>query len=153
MSKKSVKMGNEILINKSDTSSRLELSYADGGIRAGFPSPAQDYIESGIDLNRELVRHPASTFYGRVVGDSMIEAGVFDGDILVIDKSLEAVAGDMVVCFINGEFTLKYLEIENNTLYLCPANKEYPRIEISSESQFQIWGVVTYTIKKRNKRI
>jgi len=77
------------------------------GIHAGFPSPAQDYLESFIDLNKELVRHPVSTFFGKVVGDSMIDAGVEEGDILVIDKSLEPSEGDMAVCFIDGEFALK----------------------------------------------
>lgn len=150
---KTVKMANEIELNPSDTGSELELSYADGGIRAGFPSPAQDYVESGIDLNHELIRHPASTFYGRAIGDSMIEAGITEGDILVIDKSLEPQNGDMAVCFINGEFTLKFIEIDEGKLFLQPANKAYSRIEVTPESQFQIWGIVTYTIKKRNKRI
>lgn len=84
---------------------------AEDGIHAGFPSPAQDYMNKCIDLNAELVRHPAATFYGRVVGDSMIDAGVEEGDILVIDKALNAQEGDMAVCFIDGEFTLKYIGI------------------------------------------
>ena len=82
------------------------------GIHAGFPSPAQDYMNPCIDLNKELVRHPAATFYGRVVGDSMVDAGVEEGDILVIDKSIEAMEGDMCVCFVDGEFTLKYLSFQ-----------------------------------------
>ena len=146
-------MGSEIEIKTSDTSSELELSYVDGGIHAGFPSPAQDYVESGIDLNHELIRHPASTFYGRAIGDSMIDAGICEGDLLVIDKSLEPQNGDMAVCFINGEFTLKFIEFAEGKLYLQPANKQYERIEITPDSQFQIWGIVTYTIKKRNKRV
>ena len=98
-------------IHPSDQSLELSLPYADGGIKAGFPSPAQDYIESAIDLNKELIKHPASTFYGRVKGDSMIDANVHDGDILVIDKSLELQNGDMAVCFIDGEFTIKYIKL------------------------------------------
>lgn len=86
---------------------------AEEGIHAGFPSPAENYMTGGIDLNRELVRHPAATFYARVVGDSMIGAGVSEGDILVIDRSLEAREGDMAVCFIDGEFTLKYLSFSD----------------------------------------
>lgn len=146
-------MANEIDIFDTDLSTELTLGYADGGIRAGFPSPAQDYMEHGIDLNRELIKHPSSTFYGRVVGDSMIDAGISEGDILVIDKSLSPQNGDLAVCFVNGEFTLKYIEVDGDHAFLCPANKDYPRIEVSADSQFQVWGVVTYTIKKRNNRI
>ena len=101
-----------------------------------------------IDLNKELVRHPAATFYGRVSGDSMIDAGVEEGDILVIDKSLEARDGDMAVCFIDGEFALKYIKFREGGLSLLPANDKYPAIEVSEGSDFIMWGVVTYVIKK-----
>ena len=121
---------------------------AQDGIHAGFPSPATDYMTQAIDLNRELVRHPAATFYGRVVGDSMIDAGVEEGDILVIDKSLDAQDGDMAVCFVDGEFTLKYLKFRNQCLFLVPANENYPEIEITEGVDFRMWGVVTYVIKK-----
>lgn len=123
-------------------------------IHAGFPSPATDYMTQAIDLNKELVRHPAATFYGRVVGDSMIDAGVEEGDILVIDKSLEPQDGDMAVCFIDGEFTLKYLRFTLETgsgmkkLTLVPANDRYPSIEVDEGADFKMWGVVTYVIKK-----
>jgi DNA polymerase V len=121
---------------------------AQEGIHAGFPSPANDYMTQAIDLNRELVRHPAATFYGRVVGDSMIEAGVEEGDILVIDKSLDAQDGDMAVCFVDGEFTLKYLRVHDGGISLVPANEKYPVIEIREGTDFKMWGVVTYVIKK-----
>lgn len=121
---------------------------AHDGIHAGFPSPATDYMIQAIDLNKELVRHPAATFYGRVVGDSMIDAGVEEGDILVIDKALDAKDGDMAVCFVDGEFTLKYLRFRENGLTLVPANPRYPSIEIDEGSDFMMWGVVTYVIKK-----
>ena len=121
---------------------------AHDGIHAGFPSPATDYMTQAIDLNKELVRHPAATFYGRVVGDSMIDAGVEEGDILVIDKALDAKDGDMAVCFVDGEFTLKYLRFGENGLTLLPANPRYPSIEIDEGSDFMMWGVVTYVIKK-----
>ena len=121
---------------------------AQDGIHAGFPSPATDYMTQAIDLNKELVRHPAATFYGRVVGDSMIDAGVDEGDILVIDKALEARDGDMAVCFVDGEFTLKYLHIHENGIVLKPANTKYPEIEITEGVDFKMWGVVTYIIKK-----
>lgn len=121
---------------------------AQDGIHAGFPSPATDYMTQAIDLNKELVRHPAATFYGRVVGDSMIDAGVEEGDILVIDKSLEPHDGDMAVCFVDGEFTLKHLRFHEGGLTLEPANKRYPSIEVGEGSDFIMWGVVTYVIKK-----
>ncbi|MCM1501618.1 MAG: translesion error-prone DNA polymerase V autoproteolytic subunit [Bacteroidales bacterium] len=118
------------------------------GIHAGFPSPAQGYMDQFIDLNRELVRHPSATFYGRVVGDSMIDAGVEEGDVLVIDKAIEARDGDMAVCFVDGEFTLKYLSFGEGFLRLVPANKAYPEIKITEVNDFTVWGVVTYVIKK-----
>ena len=121
---------------------------AQDGIHAGFPSPATDYMTQAIDLNKELVSHPAATFYGRVVGDSMIDAGVDEGDILVIDKSLEPQDGDMAVCFVDGEFTLKHLHFHGGGLTLRPANPRYPEIEISEGVDFKMWGVVTYVIKK-----
>lgn len=121
---------------------------AQDGIHAGFPSPATDYMTQAIDLNKELVRHPAATFYGRVVGDSMIDAGVDEGDILVIDKALDAKDGDMTVCFVDGEFTLKYLRVKEEGIVLEPANKLYPSIEIKEGMDFIMWGVVTYVIKK-----
>lgn len=127
---------------------------AQSEIHAGFPSPASDYMTRAIDLNKELVRHPAATFYGRVVGDSMIDAGVNEGDILVIDKSLEPRSGDMAVCFIDGEFTLKYLQFDagkasrKTAVRLVPANERYPVIEVGEGSDFIIWGIVTHVIKK-----
>ena len=121
---------------------------AQDGIHAGFPSPATDYMTQAIDLNKELVKHPAATFYGRVVGDSMIDAGVDEGDILVIDKALEPKDGDMAVCFVDGEFTLKYLSMRSGRLVLKPANPRYHQIEITEGMDFKMWGVVTYIIKK-----
>ena len=121
---------------------------AQEGIHAGFPAPATDYMTQAIDLNKELVKHPAATFYGRVVGDSMIDAGIEEGDILVIDKSLEAQDGDMAVCFVDGDFTLKYLRFHEGGLTLVPANDRYPSIEIGEGSDFIMWGVVTYVIKR-----
>lgn len=121
---------------------------AQDGIHAGFPSPATDYMTQAIDLNRELVKHPAATFYGRVVGDSMIDAGVEEGDILVIDRALEPQEGDMAVCFVDGEFTLKHLHFHGEALTLVPANEKYPAIEVDEGVDFKMWGVVTYVIKK-----
>ena len=142
----------EVDIFNIDDDSKLRLQFADGGIHAGFPSPAQDYIESGIDLNKELVRHKASTFYGRVVGDSMTEAGIEEGDIIVIDKSLDARDGDLVVCYLDGEFAIKYLHIDGGDVVLVAGNKAYAPIRLSQSDDFRVWGVVTYIIKKMNTR-
>lgn len=121
-------------------------------ICAGFPSPAQDYVEGGIDLNRELVKNPAATFFGRVKGDSMTGAGIDDGDLIVIDKSLEASEGDIAVCFLDGEFTLKRIHIDRDVLWLMPENPKYKKIKVTADQNFKVWGVVTYSIKGiRNK--
>ena len=125
----------------------LVLPVADGGIRAGFPSPAQDYLEGGIDLNKELVKNPSSTFFGRVSGDSMAGAGIEDGDLIVIDKSISASEGDIAVCFVDGEFTLKRIHIENDFVWLVPENPKYRRIKVTPDQNFMVWGVVTYSIK------
>ncbi len=136
-----------------NTSSSLELPLMEGGIAAGFPSPAQDYIDLKIDLNKELIANPSSTFYGRVKGTSMKDAGIEDGDILVIDKSLEPRDGDTAVCFIDGEFTLKYIKIEPDAVYLVPANSKFQPIKVTEDNNFCIWGVVTYSIKNhKNKK-
>jgi DNA polymerase V len=117
-------------------------------ISAGFPSPADDYVEAGIDLNRELIRNQGSTFFGRVKGSSMADAGISDGDVLVIDKSLEPYTGAVAVCFVDGEFTVKRIRIDKDVVYLVPENKEYMPIKITGENDFMVWGIVTYVIKK-----
>ncbi len=139
-------------IHSIDISTSLPLQYADEGIRAGFPSPAQDYMEQAIDLNKEIVKHPASTFYGRVVGDSMRDEGIEEGDILVIDKSLELMDDDLAVCFIDGEFTVKRVRLETDAAWLVPANPDYPKIKVTADNDFIVWGIVTYTIKKNRRK-
>lgn len=141
-----------IEIHNIDISTSLPLQYADEGIRAGFPSPAQDYMEQAIDLNKEIVKHPASTFYGRVVGDSMRDEGIEEGDILVIDKSLELIDNDLAVCFIDGEFTVKRVRLETDAAWLVPSNPDYPLIKVTKENEFIVWGIVTYTIKKNRRK-
>ncbi|NMA75410.1 MAG: translesion error-prone DNA polymerase V autoproteolytic subunit [Bacteroidales bacterium] len=138
----------DIEIYRAETAVDLALPVADEGIKAGFPSPAQDFMDLAIDLNEELVKHPSSTFYGRVKGDSMMDAGISDGDLLVIDKSLEPHDGDMAVCFVDGEFTLKYIKLEEKVIWLIPANKHYKPIKVTEDNDFLIWGIVTYSIKK-----
>lgn len=143
-----------LIMYSADLSKELALTFADGGIRAGFPSPAQDYMGESIDLNRELVRHPATTFYARAVGDSMKGCGIDDGDLLVIDKSIEPRDGDIVVAFIDGDFTLKKvkLEPEGSCLWLMPANEDYPPIKVTEDNHFIVWGVLTYNIKRQLRR-
>ena len=135
---------------KSDTNSILPLPYADMGVKAGFPSPAQDYLTDYSDLNKEIIKNPDTTFYARVEGKSMIDAGIFDGDLIVVDKSLEVQNGNLVVAFINGEFTLKQYKTDpkGNCAWLVPANKEFPPIKVTPYDNFMVWGVVTYCIKK-----
>jgi len=135
-----------------DITTEQALPLVDSGISAGFPSPAQDYIDLSLDLNKELISNPSSTFFGRVRGESMKDAGILDGDILVIDKSLEPQDGDTAVCFIDGEFTLKYIRIEKDAVYLVPANELFQPIRVTEENNFCIWGIVTYSIKNHKHR-
>ena len=118
------------------------------GISAGFPSPADDFKEVRISLDRELVKNQESTFYARVSGDSMIEAGLDDGDLIIIDRSLNPENGKIAVCFIDGEFTVKKIKKEKNKVFLIPQNKKYKPIEIKEGNELIIWGIVEYVIKK-----
>lgn len=118
------------------------------GISAGFPSPADDFKEIRISLDKELVKNSESTFYARVSGDSMIGAGLDDGDLLVIDRSLDPKNGKIAVCLIDGEFTVKRIKKEKDKLYLIPENKKYKPIELKEENELIIWGIVEYVIKK-----
>ncbi|MFN2261178.1 MAG: LexA family protein [Psychroflexus sp.] len=134
-------------IYQSDFSSRLELPVVSQGISAGFPSPADDFLELKMDLNREYIKHPNATFYAYVSGDSMLGAGLDSGDLLIIDKSLEVKNNRIAVCFIDGEFTIKRIKIEEGSVWLNPANKKYSPIQVTEENEFVIWGVVTTVIK------
>ena len=118
------------------------------GISAGFPSPADDFKEVRISLDKELVKNQESTFYARVSGDSMLGAGIDDGDLLVIDKSLSPENGKIAVCFIDGDFTVKRIVKEKGKLYLKAENKKYKSIEIKEGNELIIWGIVEYVIKK-----
>ncbi len=138
----------QLTICKADTSTDITLPMPESSISAGFPSPADDYIELSIDLNKELITHPSSTFFGRVKGYSMKDAGIEEGDILVIDKSLSPKSGSVAVCFIDGEFTVKRLKNIKNNLYLIPENPEFKPLKITNDNNFQVWGIVTYVIKK-----
>ena len=115
-------------------------------VSAGFPSPTEDYMELSLDLNQHLIKHPSATFYVYAQGDSMVSAGIYDGDMLIVDRSLEAINDSIVVAIINGEFTVKSISKKNDTLYLMPHNKNYQPIKITEEMDFEIWGVVTHSI-------
>ena len=142
-----------IQIQKGDFEKRLNLQFAPA-IKAGFPSPAEDYIHETLDFNRDLIHNPEATFYGKVEGDSMIEAGICDGDIAVIDRSIEPMDGDVVVGYIDGEFTIKYLDLSHRKdgyIELRPANKDFKPIRIDADDDFEVWGVVIWTIKNWRK--
>ena len=130
----------------SATTANIKVPLYASAVSAGFPSPADDYLELSLDLNKYLIKHPAATFYVRVKGDSMINAGIHDGDLLIVDKSVEPENDDVVVCVINGEFTVKRLKKVNGEIYLIPENSHYQAVKISENMDFQVWGVVTYTI-------
>ena len=115
-------------------------------VSAGFPSPADDYTEENIDLNEHLISNPFSTFFLRVKGDSMINAGIKDQDLIIVDKSLTAKPGNIIIAMIDGEFTIKRLSIKNNELYLKAENHNYPDFRFKNHIDIQIWGVVIYSI-------
>lgn len=143
----------KIKLLRGEFDSRLKLQLAPG-IKAGFPSPAEDYLHDSLDFNRDMIKNPEATFYGRVSGDSMIEAGICDGDIAVIDRSLIPIDGDIIVAFVNGEFTIKYLDLRHKHegyIELRPANPNYSPIHIDADDNFRVWGVVVWTIKQWRK--
>jgi DNA polymerase V len=140
--------GKELEIFSVDTETDMELPILPFQISAGFPSPALDFVDLSIDLNKQLIEHPSATYYGRVKGESMKDAGINDGDLLVIDKSIEPVDGKIAVCYLDGEFTLKRIKITKKELWLMPENEAYKPIKIEEGNNLTIWGIVTYIIKK-----
>lgn len=131
-----------------DYSTSMELPYVDAGIRAGFPSPADDFIELSIDLNKHLIKHKDTTFFATVKGHSMKNAGIYDGDLLIIDKSLEPQNDKIAICQIDGEFTVKRIKIERNVVWLIAENEDFSPIKVTRENELIIWGIVTASIKK-----
>ena len=117
------------------------------GVSAGFPSPADDFKETRISLDKVAVKNEAATFYARVAGQSMIGAGLDDGDLLVIDRSLEPQDGKIAVCLIDGEFTVKRLKVEKKCIWLMAENKRYKPIQVTEENELMIWGIVTHVLK------
>jgi DNA polymerase V len=130
------------------TGKRIYLPIASSTVSAGFPSPAVGYEETELDINDILVTNPAATFYVRVKGNSMLDANINDGDILVVDRSLEASHGKIVIAVIDGEFTVKTLYKKNGIIKLIPANSNYQEIILKNGQELNIWGVVAYTIHK-----
>lgn len=130
-----------------DVETQLPLPLISENISAGFPSPAMDFIDLTIDLNKYVVRHPSSTFFGRIKGHSMKNSGIFDGDLIVIDKSIKPKSNQIAVCYIDGDFTIKRILIEKERCLLIPANEDYEPIEITTDSDFLVWGIVTHVLK------
>ena len=128
------------------TTKRFRIPLLNDSVSAGFPSPADDYTEENIDLNEHLISNPFSTFFLRVKGDSMINAGIKDKDLIIVDKSLIAKPGNIVIAMIDGEFTIKRLSIKNDELYLKAENHNYPDFSFKNHIDVQIWGVVIYSI-------
>ncbi len=131
-----------------DSESTLDAILISSGISAGFPSPAGDFKQERISLDRELIKNKEATFFARVSGQSMVGAGLDDNDLLVIDRSLEPSNNKIAVCLIDGDFTVKRLRVEKGKIYLQPENPNYKLIEITADNQFVIWGIVTNVIKK-----
>lgn len=125
----------------------LKLPLAEDGVSAGFPSPADDFLDLSIDLNEEFIRNKSATFFARVKGDSMKDAGISEGDLLIVDKSLEPKNNKIAVCFIDGEFTVKRITIEKDLIWLVAENKRYAPIKVTKDNDFIIWGIVTNVIK------
>ncbi len=123
------------------------LPVAGGEVKAGFPSPADDFLESPLDLNRELIHNPAATFIVRVSGDSMEGDGICDGSLLVVDRSVEPYDGCVAICYVEGEFTVKRVKMEQRCVWLMPSNPKYKPIRVDGDNELIIWGVVRHVIK------
>ena len=139
-------MMSNIKICKFKKESVLPLDFFMNPVSAGFPSPAEDHLESSLDLNEHLIDHPSATFYVYAKGDSMEGSGISDGDIMVVDRSLEPQNGNIVIASIAGEFTVKRLVVKNNKHYLVPSNNSYKLILITEDMDVHIWGVVIHSI-------
>lgn len=126
----------------------IDIPLAESGVQAGFPSPADDFLEGSLDLNSLVIKHPEATFFARVEGDSMKDEGIVEGDLLVVDKAVEPYDGCLAVSYIDGEFTLKRVRMEADKILLVPANPKYKTIEITPDNEFSVWGVVNFIVKK-----
>jgi DNA polymerase V len=129
-----------------DRKSKVLCPLFTSGVSAGFPSPAEDHIDLKLDLNELLIQHPIATFFVRVAGESMKDAGINHGDVLVVDRSLEATSGKIVIAIVNGELTVKRFVQDSLSCQLIAANPDYPPVEITEDTDFSVWGVVTSVI-------
>jgi len=129
-----------------ESSGEAMASISANQVAAGFPSPADDYLESRLDLNEHLVKHPAATFFVRVSGDSMIGAGIRTGDLLIVDRSLEASDRKVIIAVLNGEMTVKRLSLNKGTVKLLAENENYSAVPVDDTVDFEVWGVVTHVI-------
>ncbi len=144
-----VKLGNSIAsIHPIERGKKLKRPLIGSFIQAGFPSPATDYIEKSLDLNEYLIEHPAATYFIRVDGYSMINAGINPDDILIVDRAIEASNNKIVIAVYDGELTVKRLAVRKGIYYLVPENPQFDEIKITGEVEFSIWGVVTFIIHK-----
>ena len=125
-----------------------DVQFFDESVQAGFPSPAEDHLDLDLDLNSYLIQHPSATFCVRVEGDSMVGAGIQSGDVILIDRSLTPQKGNIVLAVLDGEFTVKRVDVQDDKLFLIPENPKLQPIEVGEESNFQVWGVVTFVIHK-----
>ncbi|MGY5351894.1 LexA family protein [Wenyingzhuangia sp. IMCC45533] len=125
----------------------VKIPIVENGIKAGFPSPAEDFENKEISLDKELIRDKTATFFARVDGNSMLDAGISDGDLLVVDRSLEPKNGKIAVCMLDGDFTVKRLRVTSEGVYLVPENKEFGDIRVEEHQELVIWGIVTYVVK------
>jgi DNA polymerase V len=137
-------------IGKGGEFKQLDIQLFSDAVPAGFPSPASDYCERKLDLNELCIQHPAATYFVRAQGDSMIEAGIFPGDVLVVDRSLAAAHGDIVIVSVNGELTVKRLETKP-TMRLVPMNSLYSPIEVPEDADLEVFGVATTVIHSLRK--
>jgi len=129
-----------------DQKTKVQCPLFTSGVSAGFPSPAEDHIDQKLDLNELLISHPVATFFVRVAGDSMKDAGINHGDLLVVDRSLEATSGKIVIAIVNGELTVKTFVQDSTSCQLIAANPAYPPVDITEDIDFSVWGVVTSVI-------
>lgn len=134
------------IISQPDVSTKYDQTIFSATVSAGFPSPVADYEEGKLDLNRHLIKNPPATFFVRVTGDSMIGAGIHSGDLLIVDRSLEAKNNNVVIAALNGELTVKRFCLRNNKITLVPENKNYSVQKVEGDMEFEVWGIVTNVI-------
>ena len=147
---KYLRKSNGLEVFSIDQETSLDIPFSHNQVPAGFPSPAQDYIDLDLDLHNYLVKNPSSTFCVRVTGESMRDAGINSGDIMLVDRSLDPKNRSIVLAVVDNEFTVKRVNVSEEGLFLMPENADFNPIKITSEMNFQVWGVITYIIHKAN---